>query len=50
MLNGKIIDYWRVVKVVTFLKIYSVFEIRGFHGSEDIDVGLLGCNAVWTCR
>jgi hypothetical protein len=25
-------------------------EIWGSHGGEDVDVGLLGCNAVWTCR
>jgi hypothetical protein len=23
-------------------------EIGGSHGDEDADVGLLGCNAVWT--
>jgi hypothetical protein len=26
------------------------FEICGSHGDEDVDVGLLGSNAVWTCR
>jgi hypothetical protein len=25
-------------------------EIFGSHGGKDVDVGLLGCNAVWTCR
>jgi hypothetical protein len=25
-------------------------EIWSFHGSEDVYVGLLGCNTVWTCR
>jgi hypothetical protein len=26
------------------------YDIRGSHGGEDVDVGLLGCNAMWTCR
>jgi hypothetical protein len=25
-------------------------EICGFHGGKNIDVVLLGCNTVWTCR
>jgi hypothetical protein len=25
-------------------------EILGYHGREDVDVDLLGCDAVWTCR
>jgi hypothetical protein len=25
-------------------------EIWGSHGGKDVDVVLLGCNAVWTCR
>jgi hypothetical protein len=25
-------------------------EIWGSHGGEDVDVGLLGCNAMSTCR
>jgi hypothetical protein len=24
-------------------------KILGSHGGEDFDVGLVGCNAVWTC-
>jgi hypothetical protein len=24
-------------------------EILGSHGGEDVDVSLLGCDAVWTC-
>jgi hypothetical protein len=27
-----------------------LYEIWGSHGSEDVDVGLLVCNVVWTCR
>jgi hypothetical protein len=27
-----------------------VYEIRGSHTSKDVDVGLLGCDATWTCR
>lgn len=26
------------------------YEIWGYHSGEDVDVGLLGCDAVWTCR
>jgi hypothetical protein len=25
-------------------------EIWGSHGGRDFDVGLLGCNTIWTCR
>jgi hypothetical protein len=25
------------------------WEILGSHGGEDLRVGLLGCNDVWTC-
>jgi hypothetical protein len=28
----------------------SLYEISGSHGGEDVDVGLLGCDAVWNCR
>jgi hypothetical protein len=30
--------------------ILYVYEIRGFHGGEDVDLGLLGSNAAWTFR
>jgi hypothetical protein len=26
------------------------YEIRGSHSSKDVDVSLLGCNAMRTCR
>jgi hypothetical protein len=26
------------------------YEIWSYHGGEDVDVGLLGGNAVWTCK
>jgi hypothetical protein len=26
-----------------------MYEVWGSHGREDVDVDLLGCNAVWTC-
>jgi hypothetical protein len=30
-------------------KLLQRFEVRS-HGDEDVDVGLLGCDAGWTCR
>jgi len=26
------------------------YEVWGSQGGEGVDVGLLGCNAAWTCR
>jgi hypothetical protein len=26
------------------------YEISGSHSGEDVNVGLLGCNTMWTCR
>jgi hypothetical protein len=28
----------------------DVDKIRGYHGGEDVDVRLLVCNEVYTCR
>jgi hypothetical protein len=28
----------------------AVNEVFGTQGSEEVIVGLLGCNAMWTCR
>jgi hypothetical protein len=34
-----------------FFKIYvsPIYDNRGSHGGEDVDVGLMSSNAVWTC-
>jgi hypothetical protein len=32
------------------MRVRAFEEIWGSHGGEDVNVGLLGCNAVWTCK
>jgi hypothetical protein len=27
-----------------------VYEIWGSHSGEDVGIGLLGCNVMWTCK
>jgi hypothetical protein len=36
----------------TFLSKWDKYTLWdcGSHGSEEVDVGLLGCNTMWTCR
>jgi hypothetical protein len=37
--------------VVLYHRHYSVkVRSEGSHGGEAADVGLLGCNVMWTCR
>jgi hypothetical protein len=29
---------------------WEVIDIWGYHDDDDVHIGLLGCNTVWTCR
>lgn len=46
-----LIDYLKVytrVEITLFGKV--TYGVWSFYDCEDVDVGLLGCNAAWTCR
>jgi hypothetical protein len=32
------------------IRLYYILSTHWNDGGEDVDVGLLGCNAVWTCK
>jgi hypothetical protein len=39
--------------VAFYFKFYLknlMYDMLGFQHGENVDVGLLGCNAMWTCR
>jgi hypothetical protein len=42
-----LVDIDRRFRGATSQKLYKIW---GSHGGEDVDVGLLGCNAVWNCK
>jgi hypothetical protein len=47
MRNALFGSYIWLTKVKYFFLLY---EIWGSQGREDVDVGLLGCKTLWTCR
>lgn len=41
---------WKIWQIEDEHSCQQYYEISGSHGGEDIDVGFMGCDAVWACR
>jgi hypothetical protein len=37
-------------EVKCYVNMMRLYEISGCHCGDNMDVGLQGCNVVWTCR